>query len=191
MSLVVTPVRHNENAEKFTIVDFGNLFTKCLMEAPSTMLTAPHQAAEFYTGLCALQPKWRNQYLANQGHAGVDSVHLHGEYGFVFIVTGGFENPAAMMISKSWCVTEDNPALFCNAIGLLRECMRLQIPADTLVQWFDTMCRRGNGKRTSPHFDPEHALHKITHRVKSMIELMNDRQENFSTVFQPFLSRNK
>lgn len=183
MSLAPVPVRYNENAEKFTIVDFGNLFTATLLNGPGSEFTAPHQAAEFYTGLCALQPSWRNTYLANQGHGGVDSVHLHGEYGYVFVVTGGIENPAYMMISKSWIVTEDNPELFNRAVALLRECIRLQLPTDTLVQWFDTMTRRGGGKRVSPHFDPENALHKITHRVGPMIELMNQQHKNFPQSF--------
>ena len=189
MSLKSTPVRFEPTDQAFTVSDFSNLYTATLMDRQSTEYTAPQQAADFFTGLCALKPSWRNRYLANAGYQGIDSVHLHGEYGYVYIVNMGLEQPAALMISISWCVGGDTPNLFRRAIGLLRECMRLQLPADTLIQWFDTMSRFRNGKRTSPHFDPENALNKIAHRIQPMIQLMNERNESFTQAFQMYVKR--
>ena len=189
MSLQSTPIRHEDNDQPFTITDFSGLFVNALGDRPSTEFTIPQQAADFYTGLCALQPMWRNRYLANSGHQGVDSVHIHGEYGYAYVVNMGVENPAAMFISVSWCVGKDEPDLFRNAVGMLRECMRLQLPVDTLVQWFDTMTRFRSGKRTSPHFDPTNSLNKIRHRALPMVQALNERDQKFTEAFKLFLNR--
>lgn len=189
MSLTATPVRHTDGAEKFTQENFAKVFVDTLLRNPGTELTSPNQAAEFYVGLCALQPRFHSVYLANQGYNGVDSIHLHGEYGYVYLVNMGPNEPPAMMISISWCVANDAPDLFRTAIGLLRECMRLQLPTWSLLQWFDTMSRLRSGKRTSPHFDPSNALNKILHRVRPMLALMDESGKNFTEICERGASR--
>lgn len=180
LSAVAVPVI--ENALPITVTDFGQLFCNASLKNPGSDFTAPFQAADFYTGLCALQPKWRNLYLANHGHAGCDSIHIHGEYGYAMLISNGMENAATLFLSESWVIQEGD-VLGAKAVRLLYTCMRLQVPVDLLIQWFDTMTRKQCGKRTSPYFDPIKSLNKIGHRAEPMFALLDNVNKKFPDAF--------
>lgn len=124
------------------------------------------------TALCRAQQRHFAKYFSTEAPNDRIGLHVHGEYGFMTVQELNDKSTPTIYISTSYVDAVRDMKLKARATKLARDMITVGFPMYALLQWFDSMYRLDNGRRTSPHFKPVAAFDKLAFVVEPAIDML-------------------